>query len=91
LTASADAAAGLHLPGDFAPALTMESIVKDLECGIRTSKALGVRLMLAPVAQQLYVEASALGHAQEDLAAVVRPMERIAGVEVRDRASPAPT
>jgi hypothetical protein len=37
------------------------------------------------------VEASALGHTQEDLAAVVRPMKRIAGVEVRDRGSSAPS
>lgn len=77
------------LPGNFAPAFTMEGIVKDLECGIRTARSLGVRLMLAPVAQQLYIEAGALGHAQEDLSAVVRPMERIAGVEVRDPAPPA--
>jgi len=40
------------LPGDVAPAFTMEGIVKDLECGIRTTKSLGVRLMLAPVAPQ---------------------------------------
>lgn len=72
-------------PGDVAPAFTMEGIVKDLDCGIRATKSLGLRLMLAPVAQQRYGEASALGHAQEGLAAVVRPMERIAGVEVRDR------
>lgn len=78
-------------PGDVAPAFTMEGIVKDLDCGIRTTKSLGLRLMLAPVAQQRYGEASALGHAQEGLAAVACPMERIAGVEVRDRASPAPT
>lgn len=77
------------LPRNFTAAFTMEGIVKDLECGIRTAKSLGVRLMLAPVAQQLYVEAAALGHSQEDLAAVIRPMERIAGVEVRDRAPPA--
>lgn len=72
------------LPGNFEPAFAMEGIIKDLECAIRTGKALGVRLMLPNVAQQLYVEAAALGHAQQDVAAVIRPMEAIAGVTVRE-------
>lgn len=71
------------LPGRFEPAFALDGIIKDLECGIRTAKALGVRIMLAPIAQQLYIEASAQGHGRDDVAAVVRPMERIAGIEVR--------
>lgn len=71
------------LPGKFDASYPIEGIVKDLECAIRTAKSLGLRFMLAPVAQQLYIEASALGHAREDVASVIRPMEAIAGVEVR--------
>ncbi|MFQ5993924.1 MAG: NAD(P)-dependent oxidoreductase [Acidiferrobacterales bacterium] len=71
------------LPGRFDAAFAMDGIYKDLECAIKTGKALGVRLLLPTVAQQCYEEARALGHAQEDVAAVIRPMERIAGVEVR--------
>jgi len=70
------------LPRKFDAAYSIEGIIKDLECAIRSAKSLGVRLMLAPVAQQLYVEASGLGHAKMDVAAVIRPMEKIAGIEV---------
>lgn len=71
------------LPGKFDAAFAMTGIVKDLECAILTAKKHGVRLLLPNVAQQLYVEACALGHANKDVAAVVLPMEAIAGVAVR--------
>ncbi len=77
------------LPGRFEAAYAVEGIIKDLECGIRAGKSLGVRLMLAPVAQQLYVETASLGYGKQDVAAVVRPMESIAGVEVRAKADKA--
>ncbi len=68
----------------FKPAFAVEGIIKDLECAIRTAKSLGVRFMLAPVAQQLYIEAAARGHMKDDVCSVILPMEEIAGVEVRD-------
>jgi 3-hydroxyisobutyrate dehydrogenase-like beta-hydroxyacid dehydrogenase len=71
------------LPGKFDPAYAIEGIIKDLECALQAARSIGVRLMLAPVAQQLYVEAGALGYGKLDVAAVIRPMETIAGVEVR--------
>jgi 3-hydroxyisobutyrate dehydrogenase-like beta-hydroxyacid dehydrogenase len=73
------------LPGKFEAAFPVEGIIKDLECAIRTAKSMGVRFMLAPVAQQLYIEASSLGYAREDVAAVIKPMEAVAGVQVRSR------
>jgi 3-hydroxyisobutyrate dehydrogenase len=73
------------LPGIFDPAFTVTGITKDLECALRTAKSLGVRLLLAPVAQQCYVEAAGLGHGQKDVASVILPMEAIAGTQVRDR------
>ncbi len=77
------------LPGRFDAAYTVTGIIKDLECAIRTAKQYGVRLMLPNVAQQLYVEASGLGHADKDVCAVVLPMEAVAGVAVRsDEAVP---
>lgn len=75
------------LPGNFEPAFTVEGSYKDLECAIRTAKALGVRMLLAPIGQQCFEEARALGHAQKDAAAVILPMETLAGVQVRDRAA----
>ena len=71
------------LPRKFEAAYPIEGIIKDLECAIQTAKAQGVRLLLPTIAQQLYQEARGLGHAQKDVAAVVLPMEAIAGVEVR--------
>lgn len=73
------------LPGNFEPNFPVTGITKDLECAIRTAKALGVRLLLAPVAQQCYIEAAGLGYGAKDVASVIRPMEAIAGVEVRER------
>lgn len=71
-------------PRDFSAKFVMPGIVKDLECGIATAKALGVRTMLAVVAQQLYNEAIGRGHGEKDAAAVMLPMEEIAGVEVKE-------
>lgn len=71
------------LPRKFDAAYSVEGIIKDLECAIQTAKAKGVRLLLPTIAQQLYQEARGLGHGDKDVAAVVLPMEAIAGVEVR--------
>jgi 3-hydroxyisobutyrate dehydrogenase/2-hydroxy-3-oxopropionate reductase len=70
------------LPRDFSATFTVEGMIKDLECALRTARENGVRLMLPAVAQQIYQEARGLGHGGEHLAAVIQPMERIAGVEV---------
>ena len=52
---------------------------------IHAAKAHGVRLLLPTIAQQMYQEASGLGHAQKDVASVVLPMEAIAGIEVKPK------
>jgi len=70
------------LPRNFAAVYTVEGMIKDLECTIRTARENGVRLLLPTVAQQIYQEARGLGHGSEHLAAVIMPMENIAGVEV---------
>ncbi len=73
------------LPRKFGAAYTIEGIIKDLECAIHAAKEYGVRLMLPTVAQQMYQEARGLGHGDKDVAAVVLPMEAIAGVEVKPK------
>ncbi|HOG17043.1 MAG: 2-(hydroxymethyl)glutarate dehydrogenase [Syntrophaceae bacterium PtaU1.Bin231] len=70
------------LPRNFAAVFTVEGMIKDLECALRTARENGVRLLLPAVAQQIYQEARGLGHGNEHLAAVVQPMEKIAGIEV---------
>jgi 3-hydroxyisobutyrate dehydrogenase-like beta-hydroxyacid dehydrogenase len=74
------------LPGNYVPGSAL-SMIKDLECVNATAKSVGVRMLLPSVAQQLYIEAEGLGHGAKDLAAVILPMEAIAGVRVaRERA-----
>jgi 3-hydroxyisobutyrate dehydrogenase len=73
------------LPRNFDAAYSVEGIIKDLESAIQAAKASGVRLLLPTIAQQMYQEARGLGHGQKDVAAVVLPMEAIAGVEVKPK------
>ncbi|MEW6333642.1 MAG: NAD(P)-dependent oxidoreductase [Thermodesulfobacteriota bacterium] len=73
------------LPRDFNAVYTVEGMIKDLECAIRTARESGVRLLLPVVAQQIYQEARGLGHGRQHLAAVIQPMEKIAGIEVKKR------
>ena len=73
------------LPRKFDAAYSVEGIIKDLECAIHAAKSCGVRLLLPTIAQQMYQEARGLGHGQKDVAAVVLPMEAIAGVEVKPK------
>ena len=70
------------LPGNYEAASALSMMIKDLECVTATAKAAGVRMLLATLAQQCYVEAAGLGHGDKDLAAVILPMEAIAGVKV---------
>lgn len=73
------------LPRNFAAVYTVEGMIKDLECAMRTARENGVRLLLPTLAQQVYQEARGLGHGGQHLIAVVQPMEKIAGVEVGER------
>ena len=70
------------LPRNFDAAYTVNGMIKDLECAILTARENGVRLLLPTLAQQIYVEARGPGHSEQHLAAVIMPMEKIAGVEV---------
>ncbi len=58
-------------------------MLKDLELIAEMGRDLNVRLLLASEAREVYREAVALGLGDEDLAALVKPLERIARVEVR--------
>ena len=58
-------------------------ILKDLGLIHEVGSALDVRLMLGAVAQEAFKEGRALGLGDEDMVALVKPLERLAGVEVR--------
>jgi len=80
------------LARDFAPGGTVDVYFKDQELETAFAKQLGVPLLLANVSQQVYQMARAAGLNKEDGSAIVKVLEALAGVEVRDEspASPAP-
>ncbi len=60
-------------------------MLKDLELIADMGRDLNMRLLLASEAREVYREAVALGFGNEDIAALVKPLEMVAGVEVRTR------
>ena len=71
---------------DFSPSGTVDISYKDQEVETALAKALGVPLVLANVTQQFYQMARAAGYGKEDGSAVVKVIERLAGVTVGGRA-----
>ena len=69
---------------DFAPGGTVDVFFKDQELETAFAKQLGVPLLLANVSQQVYQMARAAGLNKEDGSAIVKVLERMAGVHVGD-------
>jgi 3-hydroxyisobutyrate dehydrogenase-like beta-hydroxyacid dehydrogenase len=70
------------LKRDFTPGGTVDISFKDQELETAYAKALGVPLFLANVSQQVYQMARAAGLNKEEGSAVVKVLERLAGVTV---------
>jgi 3-hydroxyisobutyrate dehydrogenase len=70
------------LARDFAPGGTVDITYKDQELETSFAKQLGVPLLLANVTQQLYQMARAAGLNKEDGLAVIKVLEKLAGVQV---------
>ena len=70
------------LKRDFAPGGTVDISFKDQELETAFAKQLGVPVLLANVTQQVYQMARAAGLNKEDGSAVVKVLERLAGVTV---------
>ena len=71
------------LARDFAPGGTIDIYFKDQELETAFARQLGVPLLLANVSQQVYQMARAAGLGKQDGPAIIRVLERLAGVEVR--------
>jgi 3-hydroxyisobutyrate dehydrogenase len=67
---------------EFAPGGTIDISFKDQELETAFAKQLGVPVLLANVTQQVYQMARAAGLNKEDGSAVVKVLERLAGVTV---------
>jgi 3-hydroxyisobutyrate dehydrogenase len=70
---------------DFAPGGTVDISFKDQELETQFAKQIGVPLFLANVSQQVYQMARAAGFNKEDGSAIVKVLERLAGVTVGGR------
>jgi 3-hydroxyisobutyrate dehydrogenase-like beta-hydroxyacid dehydrogenase len=71
------------LERDFSPSGTVDISYKDQELETAFAKQLGVPLFLANVSQQVYQMARAAGLGKEDGTAIVKVLERLAGLEVK--------
>ncbi|OTA41217.1 MAG: hypothetical protein A6D92_08780 [Symbiobacterium thermophilum] len=70
-------------PGKFDAAFSIDHLHKDVALAVELGKDVNVRMVLGAVTQQLLEEARALGYGSSDQAALIRPLEDLAGVKVR--------
>ena len=71
------------LARDFSPTGTVDISFKDQELETAFAKQLGVPVFLANVSQQVYQMARAAGLGKEDGTAIIKVLERLAGVQVK--------
>jgi 3-hydroxyisobutyrate dehydrogenase len=76
------------LARDFSPGGTVDISFKDQELETGFAKQLGVPVFLANVSQQVYQMARAAGFNKEDGSAIVKVLERLAGVTVGQPTTP---
>lgn len=69
--------------GDFAQRFSIDLLYKDMRIATQLAAELGVPLRLGRVAETMVGEAQQQGHGREDVAAIIRPLEKAVGVEVR--------
>ena len=67
----------------FDPGTPVDLILKDLRIINALADESHVRLLMGSLAKQAFTEASQLGLGPRDMAAMVQPVERLAGVEVK--------
>lgn len=72
---------------DFAQRFSINLLYKDMKIAISLADQLGVPLRLGAVSEEMIGRAQAEGHGGEDIAAIIRPLEKEVGIEVRRRKS----
>jgi 3-hydroxyisobutyrate dehydrogenase-like beta-hydroxyacid dehydrogenase len=77
----------LVLQRKFDPATSIRLILKDLGVIRELGGELDTRLLMTGLAEQLFIEARGLGYQDNDMSAMVLPLENIAGIEVRSSKS----
>lgn len=72
------------LKGNFVPGFAVDLQYKDMELAVETAKSLGIPLPVTTMAQQVFEMARAKGLGREDISAVIKIWEEMAGVQVRE-------
>lgn len=70
------------IPRNFEPGFMLELMHKDVLLAAQTGQAAGARMLLTTLVQQIYNEGVLAGLGRESHIAVVKPIERAAGVTV---------
>jgi 3-hydroxyisobutyrate dehydrogenase len=70
------------LAGDYSTKAAVDILTKDLGLALETGAAARAALPIGAAARQSFIATSALGHGQEDDAAVAKYYARVAGVEL---------
>lgn len=73
----------LILKGNFAPMFSVNLLHKDVNLGVEVGREQHVRTLLSDLVLSVFAEARDAGHGDEDIAAVIRPLEALSGIEVR--------
>ena len=73
------------LKRDFEPRFSLDLLTKDLGLITDMGKAQGVRLAVTTMAEVVHREAQAQGEGPNNVSAIIRPLEKLAGVEVKPR------
>ncbi len=71
------------LKRDFAPRFSLDLLTKDLGLITDMGKDRGVRLAVTTMAEVVHREAQAHGEGPNNVSAIIRPLEKLAGVEVK--------
>jgi len=70
------------LQRNFTPGTSVNLILKDLGLIRELGKQETVRLLMGSLAEEIFGEARAEGYGEDDMAGLVRPLERLAGIQV---------
>ncbi|MBM4437181.1 MAG: NAD(P)-dependent oxidoreductase [Actinobacteria bacterium] len=71
------------LPRKFDARFAVDLLSKDIGLAVALGRRSGVRLLMTNLADQLFQEAQAKGYGKSDIGAIFRPLEELAGVEVK--------
>ena len=78
------------LKRDFKPRFSLDLLTKDLGLITDMGKAKGVRLAVTTIAEIVHREAQVQGEGSNNVSAVIRPLEKLTGIEVKPAESNQP-